>query len=178
MSLRPILKISAAIFLVGGLATGQDPDPEVAKLRELLGVSPTTVIEPSVSSPLPPAVKVHVANGKNTKAREEFVKQINQWNEKEAAEYGSISVVHNVSEANVILVQYEMRLNKDPFEGPPPVGMAPVRILSYLIIREPERLAVVWRRMDEGYRDPSRTLGVNSLRKELLRRIKSQVNKD
>lgn len=177
MSPRAILKISALILLVGGRATSQDRDPEVVMLRELLGISPSTIIEPSKSSPLPLVLRVYVAAGKNTKAQESFVKQINQWNEKEAAEYGSISIVQHVSEANVILVQYELRLNKD-LEGPPPIGMVPVRILSYLIVREPERISVVWRRMAEGYRDPSRTLGINSLRKELFGRIKSQANKD
>jgi len=83
-------------------------DQEIRGLREQLGVSETIPIRLANSPNLPSVdpLKVYVAAGFDMDVRKRTTERIEDWNKKEAKKYGSLVLVTELSQADVILVQY------------------------------------------------------------------------
>jgi hypothetical protein len=142
-------------------------------LRELLQLSDSTEIVPS-TSPLPTTspIRVFVVVGTNPKTQKTFAKQFADWNQKDGSKYGTVEQVLNLTDADVILVRHDVRL-----PGPPPsysLPLVPIRSYSYLIVRKPDRLEMLWRTVFEGYSDVTAESFGGAVRREFFKRMKSR----
>ncbi len=174
-----VLAFAFALLLVTyNCTSAQSVDAEIARLREILNVPPSTPIVPS-KSPLPEVspIKVFIAVGQDQKIHNAFTKRMNEWSKKDGLKYGVIEIVSNVSDADVILARYAVRLND---VSPPSytAPLIPMRSYSYLIIRKPDKLEMLWRMVLEGYYDVTDTERVGDvLRKEFFKRMKARSKK-
>ena len=174
--MRHLLKAFVVSLALAFTTTAQTVDAELTKLRELLDVPASTEIVPS-TSPLPSQspIRVFVAVGPNPKIQKAFSQRFANWNKKEGPKYGLVELVLNLSEADVILVRYDERLN----DRPPPsysTPLVPTRSYSYLISRRPDRLEVLWRTVVEGYSDVTDTNRIGSaVRNEFFKRMKARA---
>src|SRR3954463_9854942 len=102
MGLR--VKILIVLLTVATTSAAQSIDDELSTLRELLNVSSSTSITPSTSS-LPPnsPIRVFIAVGPNEKIQKEFTNEINKWNRNNGQKYGTVELVSQLSEADIIL---------------------------------------------------------------------------
>jgi hypothetical protein len=115
-----------------------------------------------------------LAVGPDRKIQNTFTKRINDWNRREGVKYGMVELVSNLSDADIVMARYEVRLNGMP---PPPSSMPLVatRSYSYLIARRPDKLEMLWRRVIEGYSDVSDTNRIGDvLRAEFFKRMKAR----
>jgi hypothetical protein len=99
------------ILLIAGVAaSAQTMEQEVARVREQLGVSDSTPIslgDSKLSSANP--LKVYIAVGLDMEVRKRTVKRIDDWNKHDAAKYGALTIVSDLSQADVILCHYDDR---------------------------------------------------------------------
>ncbi len=179
---RTLLLAFLVALLIATSAAGQLPETETVKLHDLLNVPPSTSIVPSTSSlPGNSSLRVFIAVGSNQKIQNAFTRGINQWNKKDGLRYGVIEVVSHLSDADVILARYEVRLNPRPhsLDTFPPI--VPTLSYLYLIARKPDKLEILWRKIIDGaavveeYADANYYENVGDiLRRELFRRMKER----
>jgi hypothetical protein len=88
--------------------SAQTMGAEIDLLREQLGVSATVPIIIANSPDLPKAdpLRVYIAAGFDMDVRKRTADRIDDWNKKDAQKYGALIVVTELSQADVILVQY------------------------------------------------------------------------
>jgi hypothetical protein len=168
------------VLVIWDVAHGQSIDVELVKLREFLKVPASTQIVPS-TAPLPRAadLKVFIATGSERDIYQVFVRRIDEWNKKNGAKFGRLKVVSDVSEAQVVLAWYSIRIEKmthPPDDTPYDERICcPERGYSYLLVRNGEGFAMLSRIIIEGYTLPSSTESSgNSLRAEFFKRMKAR----
>jgi hypothetical protein len=162
------------VFAVAASVTAQSVDAEMAMLRELLKVPDSTEIVPSTSAlPLTSPIQVFIVVGTDPKTQKAFAKRFAEWNRKDGLKYGMVEQVANLSDAEVVLVRHDIRLN-----GPPPsysLPLVPIRSYSYLIVHGPDRLQILWRTVFEGYSDVTDTESFGgAVRREFFKRMKAR----
>lgn len=167
-------------LLVWDLAPAQSIDAELVKLREFLKVPAATKIVPS-TAPLPSGayLKVFIATGAEKDLYQVFVKRINEWNKKNGERFGRLEVVSDVSEAQVVLAWYSIRIEKmthPPDDTPSDERICcPERGYSYLLVRNQDGFAMLSRIIIEGYPLPSsRESSGSTLRAEFFKRMKAR----
>ena len=166
-----------ALLIFAAAASAQSVDAEMAMLRELLKVPDSTEIVPS-TSPLPLAspIQVFIVVGTDPKTQKAFAKRFAEWNQKDGLKYGMVEQVASLSDAEVVLVRHDIRLN-----GPPPsysLPLVPIRSYSYLIAHGPDRLQILWRTVFEGYSDVTDTESFGgAVRREFFKRMKSRAKR-
>ena len=169
-----VVNVLMVVFALAASATAQSVDTEMAMLRETLKVPDSNQIVPS-TAPLPPISPMHVfvVVGTDPKTQKAFAKQFADWNQKNGSKYGTVEQVRNLSDAEVVLVRHDVRLN-----GPPPsysLPLVPIRSYSYLIVRRPDKLEILWRTVFEGYSDVTDTESFGgAVRREFFKRMKSR----
>ncbi len=91
--------------------SAQTMEEEIGRVREQLGVPESTPITLANSSDLPATdpLKVYVAAGFDMDVRKRTTERITEWNKKDAQKYGTLTVVSELSQADVILVQFSDR---------------------------------------------------------------------
>src|SRR5262249_41829834 len=105
--------IFSLIFVFSSLLVfGQTADEEVARLQKHLGVSEQTKITPAPGASLPKStqpLRVFIATGLDLTVHENFVRRIDKWNKSgDAKKYGSLELVSDISQAQVILARYTL----------------------------------------------------------------------
>jgi hypothetical protein len=179
-TLRAVGFLLLVCAFASGQSSAQSIDVELQKLREFLKLPDTTGILPS-TAPLPKfnPLKVFVATGADTDLHKVFLSRINNWNKKNGLKHGSIEVVSNVSEAQVILAWYSVRIEKMAY---PPDGNAsaericcPDRGYSYLLSQTPDGLEMLSRIIIDGYSRPEHSdRRGDTLRVEFFKRMKAR----
>ena len=168
------------VLVIWDVAHGQSIDVELVKLREFLKVPASTKIVPS-TAPLPRAadLKVFIATGSERDIYQVFDRRIDEWDKKNGAKFGRLEVVSDVSEAQVVLAWYSIRIEKmthPPDDTPSDERICcPERAYSYLLVRNGEEFAMLSRIIIEGYVLPSsRESSGNTLRAEFFKRMKAR----
>lgn|SRR6266404_4503239 len=103
------IPLTCLLLLLATLTvSAQTMEEEIGRVREQLGVSESTPITVANSPDLPTAdpLKVYIAAGFDMDVRKRTVERIDEWNKKEAKKYGSLTVVTELSQADVILAQF------------------------------------------------------------------------
>ena len=164
-----------SLLALAATATAQSMDAELTKLRQLLDVQSSTEIVPSTASlPANSPIRVFLAVGPDPKIQNTFTNRIAEWNKKDGLKYGRVELVSNLSDADVILARYEVRLNDMP-APPSSMPLVAMRSYSYLIVRKPDKLEMLWRRVIEGYSDVSDKNRIGDvLRSEFFKRMKAR----
>jgi len=164
-----------SLLALAATATAQSMDAELTKLRQLLDVQSSTEIVPSTASlPANSPIRVFLAVGPDPKIQNTFTNRIAEWNKKDGLKYGRVKLVSNLSDADVILARYEVRLNDMP-APPSSMPLVAMRSYSYLIVRKPDKLEMLWRRVIEGYSDVSDKNRIGDvLRSEFFKRMKAR----
>ena len=124
MQLR--IAIVIAILASSEVIAAQKTGDEFAELRQLLGVPASTPVTKAKPSALPAErpLRIYISTAGDPDAMNQVNRLIRQISEKDAGKYGPASVVDSVSEANLILVHYEMQ-SKRRQEAEPAMGMDP-----------------------------------------------------
>ncbi len=176
----------SAVFLlfIGIVAAAQSfaqpGEGELRALREFLNVPETTTIGTSTASlPNETPLKVYVATGQDNALQKVFLKGFAEWNKKNGAKFGSLEVVADISEAQIIVAWYAVRL---PLKSQPPpifpMDMAlgpPERSHSYLLLRTADGLEILSRRIVDGYPDLMQSDRRGEIvRAELFKRMKAR----
>jgi hypothetical protein len=106
-----MLKLALALVslaIVSSAAMGQTSE-EANRLRQLLNVPSSTIIVSSSSSKLPAGtpLKIYIATGKADAAERRFTQWIDKWNRGEGRRYGTIEVVADLTQADLVIARYE-----------------------------------------------------------------------
>lgn len=170
-----LLLLTAIVASAQSSAPG---DGELRALREFLNLPETTTIGISTASlPNEMPLKVYVATGKDAALQKVILKRIDDWNKKNGAKFGSLEVVTDLSEAQVILAWYAVRIpsmTRPPFQTQMALG-PPERIHSYLLLRTADGLEILNRRVVEGYPDLMQSDQRGEMvRAELFKRMKAR----
>lgn len=175
-----IFQLLILALLLWGWAPAQSIDAELVNLREFLKVPASTKIVPS-TAPLPSgaSLKVFIATGSAKDLYQVFVRRINEWNKKNGQRFGRLEVVSDVSEAQVVLAWYSIRIEKmthPPDDTPSEERVCcPERGYSYLLVRNEDGFAMLSRIIIEGYASPlSRENSGDTLRAEFFKRMKAR----
>lgn len=130
---------TAILFLVFSFAYAQTTDEEFTILRDHLNLPASTPIKFTRSSALTSdfPIKTYIATGLDKDVHKNFVRWIEEWNAKDGKEYGSIEIVPELSQADVILTRCR------PFEDLHSKTLVFGRRQEPLNGREPGRLGAV-----------------------------------
>ncbi len=162
-----------ALALLSITVTAQSNE-ELVRLRERLNIPASTAIVSSGSTKLPAGdtLRVYLVTGKDGKANKHLAKWIDKWNQNEGQRFGKLQIVSDFSQADVIMardvvrgdvsVQHRTTIGIWPERNPdtdristkPRIYTRPYihrSLYSYLIVRTPEALAVVYRLGDRGH---------------------------
>ena len=175
-----ILQLLILLFVFCYVVPGQSIDAELFKLREFLKVSPSTKIAPSTASlPCGTSLKVYIATGKDIDLNKVFIRRISEWNKKNGQKFGHLEVVADISEAQVVLAWYSIRIEKmthPPDDTPSDERICcPERGYSYLLVRTDDGFEMLSRIIIEGYTLPSEADSRgNTLRAEFFKRMKAR----
>ena len=106
-----MILICVTLIFVSLTVSAQTMEEEIGRVREQLGVSESTPITLANSPDLPTtdSLKVYVAAGFDMDVRKRTTERIAEWNKKDAQKYGVLTVVSELSQADVILVQFSDR---------------------------------------------------------------------
>ena len=140
-----ILLLSSAVTI-----SAQTVGKETEMLREQLGVPPSVPITIADSPDLPNSdpLKVYIAAGFDMEVRKRTTKRVNDWNKKDAKKYGSLTIVTELTEADVILVQYSDRENPITRVGGSGGRVTSATFIpgtSYIIVPKGGAYEVLWR---------------------------------
>jgi hypothetical protein len=150
------------------VAPAKSTDTELTRLRHALGLTPEATLRLSSRGELPPATsrQVGLATGLDTKVRDNLTRWTDEWNRKDGAKAGRLTLVEDLGEAQVVLVRL---LDEDkaksttqtfvtPSADPPrstgttrprhssfTVYQAPVH--SYVLAAVPGGFEIVWRQV-------------------------------
>ncbi len=109
--MRFLIILSILLFFTFVPVFGQNTNDEIAKLREHLAVPESTTIKLADSSSLPSGIslKVYIATGLDLGVRGNFREWINEWNKKNGKKYGTVEIVSDMQQADIILARYTVR---------------------------------------------------------------------
>jgi hypothetical protein len=108
-----------------------------------------------------------------------IVRRIGEWNKKNGQKFGRLEVVSDITEAQVVLAWYSIRIERmthPPDDRPyDERTCCPERSYSYLLVRTDDGFAMLRRIIIEGYSSPlvSERRG-NALRAEFFKRMKAR----
>lgn len=177
MKSLPLLILLCVIWEVGSVQTIDD---ELTKLRDFLKVPASVSIVPSRSAlPGGGSLRVYIATGDDNDLNKVFVRRISEWNKKNELKFGHLEVVPEISQAQVVLAWYSVRIEKvtqPPDDTPSDQRICcPERNYSYLLVRTENGFEILSRIIIEGYSSPSEADSRgNSLRGELFKRMKAR----
>lgn len=150
----------------GPFGYSDKPLSEVEKdwIRKALGLPESTLIALAKSKALPAAdpLKLYIPAEVPEGQREEVLRWVDRWNEREGMKYGRLKVVTDISEADVIGMLIMIRPNI-------PAGDVFGFAIPYLITRNAEGFDVIWR--GEGSWD--RDVLFNELKKRMKARARA-----
>jgi hypothetical protein len=123
---------------------------EIAQLREQLGVASSVPITMGNSDELPNTnpLKVYLATGFDMEVRKRTSERIDNWNKEQAKTHGALAVVTDLSQADVILVQYSDREHPITRVGGNTGKVSTATFIpgsSYIIVPKGEGYEVLWR---------------------------------
>jgi hypothetical protein len=120
------IAIVIAVLASSEILAAQKTSDELAELRQILGVPASTPITKGKASALPAErpLKIYISTTGDPDAMNQVNRLIREINEKDAGKYGTAAVVQSVSEANLILLHYEMP-SKRLEEADPALAMDP-----------------------------------------------------
>jgi hypothetical protein len=159
-------------FVVASAAAAQNTTEELARLREHLTLPDSTSIKLANSSALPAnrPLKVYIATGLDMGVRNNFTKWLDEWNKKDGHKYGTVEIVNELAQADVILARYTVREKvtdrTETYSTPVPatvydpatnstvtrpvprtssISYSLVPAYAYVIARKPDALEILWR---------------------------------
>jgi len=139
--------LTSILLLVSGLTvSAQTMNAEIELLRQQLGVSASVPITMANSPELPKSgpLNVYIAAGFDIDVRKRTVERIENWNKKDARKHGVLTVVTELSQADVVLVQYSDR--EHPITEV--TGKASTTYIpgnSYIVVPKGNGYEVLWR---------------------------------
>jgi len=192
-----MLKLFAAcavLCLLSPAAFGQTSRGEIAKLSERLNVPASTLIVDSSAARLPAgaSLRIYIASGQDKTAYARFVKWADKWNRNEGARHGSLEVVHDLSQADIVLARFHVREStprsrttvsvgrvhdptRDRNASSPKISTrtyAPTAEYAYLLTHSADALAILYGDVDRTYiQDYSDPDG------DLLRELEARMKK-
>ena len=192
-----MLKLLAAcvVLCVLSLATaGQTSRGEIAMLGERLNVPASTSIVNSSAARLPAgaSLKIYIAAGKDKTAYTRLAKWAEKWNRNEGARHGTLQVVSDLSQADIVLARFHVRESaprprttisvgsihdptRDRNASSPKISTrtyTPTAEYSYLLTRSSDVLTILYGDVDRTYiQDYSDPDG------DLLRQLEAQMKK-
>lgn len=109
-----MVKLLAAcvVLCVLSLTTaGQTSGDEIARLSERLNVPASTLIVNSNAARLPAgaSLKIYLAAEQDKTAYARFLKWTDKWNRNEGARHGSLHIVSDLSQADIVLARFHVR---------------------------------------------------------------------
>lgn len=122
-----LLKIAVLIaMLAASYAPAAQKADEFTELRQTLGVPVSIPVTKAKASDLPRErpLRIYVSTAGDPDALNQVNRLIRQINEKDAAKYGTATVVESISDANLILLHYEIQ-SKRLQEAESAMGMDP-----------------------------------------------------
>lgn len=160
--MRALGIVFISILLICSLVMGQTMSDELAKLRQHLNIPESISISPAISTNLPEAIplKIYIATGLDMKVRDNFVKWIEKWNEKDGKKYGLIEIVSEINNADIILARYTNRdqVTSKMVSGTNVVtgttstySVSRVPLYSYVLARDSNGLKILWRYTGQTY---------------------------
>jgi hypothetical protein len=185
----------AALALLSTRVTGQSNE-ELLRLRERLHLPASTVIVSASSTKLPAGdtLRVYLATGKDGETNKRIAKWIDKWNQHAGQRFGKLQVVLDLSQADIILARDVVRGDlavqprttvgiwskrnpeTDRIATKPRIDTRPYihrSRYSYLLVRTPDALSVVYRLGDRGHPDDNADPD-GSLIDELERKMKTR----
>jgi len=174
---KNVMRLVLAAMLLALLCLpgqSQDTQSELANLRKHLELPDSTPIKLSLSSTLPPnrPLNVFIAVGLDVGVRGNFSRWLAEWNKKDGKRHGLVSLVSEISQAQVILARYALRdrvttetntrvvpgVAIDPSTGqtvtrpvPRTSSYSVVPVYAYVISRNPAGLEIIWRYVGQDY---------------------------
>ena len=124
--MRIRIAIVIALLASSEIISGQKTSDELAELRQILGVPASTPITKAKASALPAErpLKIYISTAGDPDAMNQVNRLVREINEKDGGKYGTAAVVQSVSEANLILLHYEVP-SKRLAEADPALAMDP-----------------------------------------------------
>jgi len=158
-------------------------DDERAVLRKGFKLSDSAIITEAKGKSLPSdaPLKVCVETILDPNVRQDIINWIAEWNQKDAAKYGKLDIESDSLQAHVSLLRYLHPLPPtDPVSAmtwTDPKGKIHrlIPVYSYLIIRKPNALEILWRKVDLTYQEEhefSAKLLIDQLKKLMKERAK------
>lgn len=143
--------LTCILLLVSALTvSAQTMSAEIDLLREQLGVSASVPITMANSSDLPKSgpLNVYIAAGFDIDVRKRTVDRINNWNKNDAKKHGALTVVTELSQADVVLAQYSDREHPITLVGGTAGRTSSATFIpgtSYIIVPKGQGYEVLWR---------------------------------
>lgn len=154
-----------AIVLAAALVTpAKGTDAELARLRQVLGLTPEATLRLSSRGALPStgALRIGLATGLDTRVRDNLTRWTDEWNRKEGAKQGRLTIVDDLAEAQVVLARLldedKARATTQTFTAAePPTGTGTSRsrrssftvyqapVHSYVLAAAEGGFEIVWR---------------------------------
>ncbi len=110
--MKKVFFLISVLLLCSYVTFAQTTAEEIKRLQEFLGVSEQTKIKPATNPTLQTSdkpLKVHIAMGLDMQVRDNFLRWIEKWNKSgDAKKYGSLEVVSEISEADIVLARYTL----------------------------------------------------------------------
>jgi hypothetical protein len=99
-----LLAVALSVALV---TPAKGTEAELARLRQALGLTPEATLRLSSRAELPQAgaLRVGLATGLDTRVRDNLTRWTEEWNRKEGAKQGRLTLVDDLGEAQVVLVR-------------------------------------------------------------------------
>ena len=154
----------AAALSLALVTPAKGTDAELARLRQALGLTPEATLRLASRGELPRtgALRIGLATGLDTRVRDNLTRWTDEWNRKEGAKQGRLTLVDDLGEAQVVLVRLleedKAKATTQTFNAAEPptatgtsrsrrssftVYQAPVH--SYVLATAPGGFEIVWR---------------------------------
>jgi hypothetical protein len=106
--MKKILVISLLILSAFQAGFGQLDDDEIGNLRKHIKISDKDIVRINESAGLDSdnTLRVYLAIDRKGDERKSFEKWIKEWNKKDSGQYGKLEQTDDISQADVILVQF------------------------------------------------------------------------
>jgi hypothetical protein len=166
-----LLEVALGLALV---TPAKGSDAELARLRQALGLTPEATLRLSSRAALPAAgaLKIGLATGLDTRVRDNLTRWTEEWNRKEGAKQGRLTLVDDLGEAQVVLVRLldeeKAKATTQTFTAAePPTGTGTTRSRrssftvyqapqhSYVLAAAPGGFEIVWRETGLAPVDPT-----------------------
>jgi hypothetical protein len=99
-----LLEVALALAFV---TPAKGTDAELARLRQVLGLTPEATLRLSSRGELPAtgALRIGLATGLDTRVRDNLTRWTEEWNRKQGAKQGRLTLVADLGEAQVVLAR-------------------------------------------------------------------------